>query len=163
MDSLTQSLELQVDITANLYSVLNDMAEGIRGFNTSMSKNVDAATQLANSLQQLRMNFDSNSSIIKSSAIAGRDQSNALIEVGKSIIKQNQQNAETISSSVDSISAKTNIQDIRQISSNLNIAASNIDFAQIDSSAVLEVISGIDQNSLRELFEVAGMKLTILD
>lgn len=159
MDSLTQSLELQVDITANLYSVLNDMAEGIRGFNASMSKKVDATTQLANSLKQLKINFDSNSSIIKSSAIAGRDQSNALIEAGKSIIKQNQQNAETISSSIDSISVKTNIQDIRQISSNLNIAASNIDFSQIDSSAVLEVISGIDQNSLR----AAAEELTGID
>jgi len=159
MNSLTQSLELQVDITANLYSVLNDMAEGIRGFNVSMSKNVDAATQLANSLQQLKINFNSNSSTIKSSAIAGRDQSNALIEVGKSIIRQNNQNAETISSSIDSISAKANIQDIRQISSNLNIAASNIDFTQIDSSAVLEVISGIDQNSLR----VAAEELTGID
>ena len=162
MDSLTQSLNLQVDITASLYETLSDMAGGLREFNSKMAKKTDAATQLANSLQTLKLNFDSNSTILKSQSIAGRDQSRALVDVSKKIIQNNNQNIKLINESINSVNIKSDVASLRQISNNLKIAVEDNSINFIDSSEILEIVANIDQNALKSaaehLLEVSNTK-----
>lgn len=162
MDSLTQSLNLQVDITASLYETLSDMAGGLREFNSKMAKKTDAATQLANSLQTLKLNFDSNSTILKSQSIAGRDQSRSLVDVSKKIIQNNNQNIKLINESINSVNIKSDVASLRQISNNLKIAVEDNSINFIDSSEILEIVANIDQNALKSaaehLLEVSNTK-----